>query len=235
MLNIHDLHVSYGAIKALHGISLEVNRGEIVALIGSNGAGKSTLINTISGLLRPTKGTILYEGIRLEKVPPNEIVAMGICQVPEGRQIFYGLTVLENLKMGAHLPKNMKTFHQNQERVYNLFPRLKEREKQAAGTLSGGEQQMLAIGRALMANPRCLLLDEPSLGLAPVLVEEVYRVIVNLNKKEDVTILVVEQNAFQVLSVANRGYVLETGSIIIEGGASSLLDNDQVKNAYLGE
>jgi branched-chain amino acid transport system ATP-binding protein len=235
MLKIADLHVAYGPIKALHGISLEVNQGEIVALIGSNGAGKSTLLNTISGLLRPVKGTIEFENTLLNKTRPDEIVGMGVCQVPEGRRIFYSLSVLENLSMGAHLPKNRKNFMENQERVYSLFPRLKEREKQMAGTLSGGEQQMLAIGRAMMANPKLLLLDEPSLGLAPVLIEDVYRVIVEINKKENVTLLIVEQNAFQVLSVADRGYVLETGNITMEDTAQHLLDNDEVHKAYLGE
>jgi branched-chain amino acid transport system ATP-binding protein len=235
MLNIKDLHVAYGAIKALHGISLQVNQGEIVALIGSNGAGKSTLLNSISGLLKLTSGTILFENNPLEKVRPDEIVAKGVCQVPEGRRVFYSMSVLENLKMGAHLPQNMKTFKQNQERVYALFPRLKERENQAAGTLSGGEQQMLALGRALMSNPKLLLLDEPSLGLAPVLVEEVYKVIFEINKKEGVTLFIVEQNAFQVLSIANRGYVIETGNIVLEDTAERLLNNNDVKKAYLGE
>ncbi len=235
MLKIQNLRVSYGAIKALHGISLEVNPGEIVALIGSNGAGKSTLLNTISGLLRPTEGMILFEDIHLEKTAPNEIVGLGVCQVPEGRRIFYSLTVLENLEMGAHLQKNKLNFKDNQELVYNLFPRLKEREKQAGGTLSGGEQQMLAIGRALMSNPKLLLLDEPSLGLAPVLVEDVYTVIQDINKKAGVTLLIVEQNAFQVLNIADRGYVLETGNIVLEQKAQDLLNNDEVKKAYLGE
>jgi branched-chain amino acid transport system ATP-binding protein len=235
MLSIRDLHVAYGVIKALHGISLEVNQGEIVALIGSNGAGKSTLLNTISGLLRPKEGTILFENMPLEKTRPDEIVAKGVCQVPEGRRIFPIMSVLENLEMGAHLIQNMRTFKQNQERVYDLFPRLKEREKQTAGTLSGGEQQMLAIGRAMMSNPKLLLLDEPSLGLAPVLVEEVYKVIVEINKKQGVTLLIVEQNAFQVLSIANRGYVIETGNIVLDDTAERLLDNDDVKKAYLGE
>jgi branched-chain amino acid transport system ATP-binding protein len=235
MLKISNLHVSYGAIKALHGISLEINRGEIVALIGSNGAGKSTLLNTISGLLRPVNGTILFENIPLEKTPPNQIVGLGVCQVPEGRRIFYSMSVLENLEMGAHLPENKKNFKQNLERVYTLFPRLKEREKQAGGTLSGGEQQMLAIGRALMSNPKLLLLDEPSLGLAPVVVEDVYSVIQEINKQTGVTLFIVEQNAFQVLSIADRGYVLETGSIVLEQKAEELLDNEEIKKAYLGE
>jgi len=235
MLKISNLHVSYGAIKALHGISLEINQGEIVALIGSNGAGKSTLLNTISGLIRPVNGTMLFENIHLEKTPPNQIVGLGVCQVPEGRRIFYSMSVLENLEMGAHLPENKKTFKQNLERVYALFPRLKEREKQAGGTLSGGEQQMLAIGRALMANPKLLLLDEPSLGLAPVVVEDVYKVIQEINKQTGVTLFIVEQNAFQVLSIADRGYVLETGNIVLEQKAEELLNNDEIRKAYLGE
>lgn len=233
MLKITDLVVSYGAIEALHGISLEVREGEIVAIIGSNGAGKSTLLNTISGLLRPKSGTILNDDIPLHKTAPNKIVAMGICQVPEGRRIFSSLSVRDNLEMGAILPENWKTFDRNLERVHNLFPRLQERENQAGGTLSGGEQQMLAIGRALMANPKLLLLDEPSLGLAPVIIEEVYKVIREI-QKSGTSILLVEQNAFQALKVADRGYVIETGTITIEDTASRLLTNNEVKKAYLG-
>ncbi len=233
MLKITDLVVSYGAIEALHGISLEVREGEIVAIIGSNGAGKSTLLNTISGLLRPKSGKILNDDIPLHKTAPNKIVAMGICQVPEGRRIFSSLSVRDNLEMGAILPENWKTFDRNLERVHKLFPRLQERENQAGGTLSGGEQQMLAIGRALMANPKLLLLDEPSLGLAPVIIEEVYKVIREI-QKSGTSILLVEQNAFQALKVADRGYVIETGTITIEDTASRLLENDQVKKAYLG-
>jgi branched-chain amino acid transport system ATP-binding protein len=233
MLKITDLVVSYGAIKALHGISLEVREGEIVAIIGSNGAGKSTLLNTISGLLRPKSGTIFNNNIPLHKTAPNKIVAMGVCQVPEGRRIFSSLSVRDNLEMGAILPENWKTFDQNLERVYKLFPRLLEREKQTGGTLSGGEQQMLAIGRALMSNPKLLMFDEPSLGLAPVIIEEVYKVIREI-KKSGTSILLVEQNAFQALKVADRGYVIETGNITIEDTASKLLTNDDVKKAYLG-
>lgn len=233
MLKISDLVVAYGAIEALHGISLEVGEGEIVAMIGSNGAGKSTLLNTISGLLRPKNGTIFYDDVPLHMTAPDKIVSMGVCQVPEGRRIFATLSVLDNLEMGAILPQNWKTFDSNLERVYNLFPRLKERETQEGGTLSGGEQQMLAIGRALMANPKLLLLDEPSLGLAPVLIEEVYKVIVQIQKL-GTSILLIEQNAFQALRVANRGYVIETGTIAIEDTASQLLNNEEVKKAYLG-
>ena len=233
MLKITDLVVSYGAIEALHGISLEVREGEIVAIIGSNGAGKSTLLNTISGLLRPKSGTIINDDIPLHKTAPNKIVAMGVCQVPEGRRIFSSLSVRDNLEMGAILPENWKTFDRNLERVHKLFPRLQEREDQAGGTLSGGEQQMLAVGRALMANPKLLLLDEPSLGLAPVIVEEVYKVIREI-QKSGTSILLVEQNAFQALKVADRGYVIETGTITIEDTASRLLTNAEVKKAYLG-
>jgi branched-chain amino acid transport system ATP-binding protein len=234
MLKIEELRVSYGAIKAIHGITLEVHKGEIVALIGSNGAGKSTLLKTISGLIRPVSGAIIYNDIHIEKTPPDQIVSLGICQVPEGRRIFASMTVLENLKLGAYLPQNKKNYLQNIEFVYDLFPRLKERENQRAGTLSGGEQQMLAIGRALMSNPKLLLLDEPSLGLAPVLVEEVYEVIGKI-QQEGVTLFIVEQNAFQVLTLANRGYVIETGNIILENEAQQLLDNEKVQKAYLGE
>lgn len=233
MLKIENLYVAYGEIEALHGISIEVNEGEIVAIIGSNGAGKSTLLNTISGLLRPKQGSIMFKNIRLDTTPPDHIVAYGICQVPEGRRIFSTMTVLENLEMGAQLPENRKSFKQNLDRVYKLFPRLLERIKQEAGTLSGGEQQMLAIGRALMSNPKLLLLDEPSLGLAPVLIEEVYRVISEI-QETGTPVLLVEQNAYQALKVANRGYVIETGNIVMEDTASKLLSNDQVREAYLG-
>jgi len=234
MLTIESVRVSYGAIEALHGVSLEVNEGEIVTLIGSNGAGKSTLLNTVSGLLRPTSGTVFYHGKSLEKIPPDKIVALGICQVPEGRRVFQTMSVLENLLMGAHLPANRKTIDENLKRVYKLFPRLLERTSQEAITLSGGEQQMLAIGRAVMSNPKLLLLDEPSLGLAPVLVEEVYAVLLEI-RKAGTPILVVEQNAFQALSVADRGYVIETGNIVLQDTAQRLLDSKQVKEAYLGQ
>jgi branched-chain amino acid transport system ATP-binding protein len=233
MLNIDDLYVAYGEIEALHGVSIQVNEGEIVAIIGSNGAGKSTLLNTISGLLRPRQGKILFKGASLHSTRPDQIVAKGICQVPEGRRVFATMTVLENLEMGAQLAQNRASFEPNLDRVFSLFPRLRERVKQAAGTLSGGEQQMLAIGRALMGNPKLLLLDEPSLGLAPVLVEEVYRVITEI-QQAGTPILLVEQNAYQALRVATRGYVIETGSIVLEDTAASLLDNDQVREAYLG-
>ncbi|HEX7973599.1 MAG TPA: ABC transporter ATP-binding protein [Anaerolineales bacterium] len=234
MLNIENLQVSYDSILALHGVSLHVDQGEIVALIGSNGAGKSTLLNTISGLVRPTSGVIQFKGIQLEHTKPNEIVAMGICHVPEGRRIFYSLTVQENLEMGAFLIQDRAKLKENLEKVFQLFPRLAERRKQEGGTLSGGEQQMLAIGRALMSNPQLLLLDEPSLGLAPVVVEEVYNVIVEI-QRTGTPILLVEQNAYQALNVADRGYVIETGNITLKDTAERLLDNEQVKYAYLGE
>jgi branched-chain amino acid transport system ATP-binding protein len=233
MLKIENLFVSYGAIEALHGVTIEVNEGEIVAIIGSNGAGKSTLLNTISGLIRPKQGAITFKDVRLDTTPPDRIVALGVCQVPEGRRIFSTLSVLENLEMGAQLPENRITYKQNLERVFKLFPRLLERTKQEAGTLSGGEQQMLAIGRALMGNPKLLLLDEPSLGLAPVLVEEVYQVITEI-QSSGTPILLVEQNAYQALRVANRGYVLETGNIVLSDTSDRLFENDQVKAAYLG-
>jgi branched-chain amino acid transport system ATP-binding protein len=233
MLKVQDLYVSYGVIEALHGVSIEVKEGEIVAIIGSNGAGKSTLLNTISGLLRPKKGSIHFKDVQLHTTAPNNIVALGICQVPEGRRIFATMTVLENLEMGAQLPQNQKSFKQNLKHVYQLFPRLEERAKQEAGTLSGGEQQMLAIGRALMGNPKLLLLDEPSLGLAPFLVDEVYDVITKI-QSEGVAILLVEQNAYQALKVARRGYVIETGTIVLEDAADLLLKNKQIQEAYLG-
>ena len=234
MLVIKDLVVCYGAIEALHGISLHIDKGEIVAMIGSNGAGKSTLLKTISGLVRPSKGSVIYEGTPLEKVPPNKIVEMGICQVPEGRRIFSSMTVRENLEIGAYLPKNHGSAKESMDKAFSLFPRLAERQKQEAGTLSGGEQQMLAIGRALMANPRLLLLDEPSLGLAPVIVEEVYRAIGEI-QKSGTPILLVEQNAYQALNIADRGYVIETGNLTLEDSGMALLENNAVKQAYLGE
>ena len=234
MLKIDNLRVGYDSIEALHGISMQVESGEIVALIGSNGAGKSTLLNTISGLIHPVSGTIVYKGEEIHKLDPDQVVRRGICQVPEGRRIFYSMTVQENLDMGAHLLRNQSLIRQNLERVFQLFPRLAERRRQEGGTLSGGEQQMLAIGRALMSNPQLLLLDEPSLGLSPVLVEEVYRVIVEI-QTTGTPILVVEQNAYQALSVATRGYVIETGAITVQDAADRLLENEEVKHAYLGE
>lgn len=234
MLEIENLFVKYGAIEALHGVSLHVGSGEIVTLIGSNGAGKSTLLNTISGLVRPTGGVVRFKGDVITSLPPNEIVKLGISQVPEGRRIFFSMSVLENLEMGAHIIRDKAVIQKNLERVFQLFPRLAERRKQEGGTLSGGEQQMLAIGRALMNNPQLLMMDEPSLGLAPVIVEEVYKCIQEI-QQAGTSVLVVEQNAYQALSVAGRGYVIETGTITLEDSAQDLLESEYVKEAYLGE
>ncbi len=234
MLEIKNLHVTYGAIEALHGVSLHVDAGEVVTLIGSNGAGKSTLLNTISGLVRPTEGAVQFKGEDVSHKMPNEIVQRGICQVPEGRRIFFSMSVMENLEMGAHLIRDKAVIQKNLAWVFSIFPRLKRGVRQEGGTLSGGEQQMLAIGRALMSNPQLLLLDEPSLGLAPVLVEEVYERILEI-QRAGTAVLVVEQNAYQALSVATRGYVIETGNITLEDNAQELLDNEYVKEAYLGE
>jgi branched-chain amino acid transport system ATP-binding protein len=233
LLNVENLHVSYGAIRALHGVSFEVNEGEIVTLIGANGAGKSTTLRTISGLLLPLEGRIMYEGQNLARVAADEIVRKGVIQVPEGRRIFAPLTVRENLEMGAYTRDDRQEIAESLERVYTLFPRLRERAEQAGGTLSGGEQQMLALGRGLMARPRLLLMDEPSMGLAPILVEEIFDTIHEINE-QGVTILLVEQNALMALSVAHRGYVLETGAIQLEGTAKELRANPQVREAYLG-
>jgi len=234
MLEVHDVHTYYGNIHALKGISLTVEQGEIVTLIGANGAGKSTTLNTICGLRRPRHGTISLQGQEIHIVPAHEIVGMGVSQAPEGRRIFSRLTVQENLEMGAFQRTDPAGIQRDMERVFSLFPRLKERRKQLGGTLSGGEQQMLAIGRALMAHPHLLLLDEPSMGLAPILVEDIFRTIREINQ-EGTTVLLVEQNALMALSVANRGYVLETGKIALEGSATDLRQNPQVKAAYLGE
>jgi branched-chain amino acid transport system ATP-binding protein len=234
LLTIEDLHVSYGAIHAVRGISFEVEAGRIVTLIGANGAGKSTTLNTISGLLRPHQGCVRLEGEDLTAVPPHQIVLKGIVQVPEGRRIFGRLTVLENLEMGAFTRTDSGEIREGLDRTFSLFPRLKERVAQVAGTLSGGEQQMLAIGRALMARPRVLLLDEPSMGLAPILVEQIFDAITDINR-QGTTILLVEQNAFMALNIAHEGYVLQTGSIALRGGASELQANEEVKRAYLGE
>jgi branched-chain amino acid transport system ATP-binding protein len=233
LLQVEDLHVYYGAIHALQGISFHVDEGEIVTLIGANGAGKSTTLNTISGLLRPRQGRILFKGEDITVVPPSDIVRRGIVQVPEGRKIFAPLTVLENLEMGAFTRKDKEGIKASMERVFRSFPRLQERLGQLGGTLSGGEQQMLAMGRGLMAQPTLLLLDEPSMGLAPILVEEIFRIIQEINQ-QGTSILLVEQNAHMALSVAHRGYVLETGRIVLEGTAKELRDNPEVKAAYLG-
>jgi branched-chain amino acid transport system ATP-binding protein len=233
MLEVRDVHAYYGNIHALKGVSLTVDAGEIVTLLGANGAGKSTTLNTICGLLKPRSGEILLEWQAIHTLPAHEIVGLGVAQSPEGRRIFARLTVQENLEMGAFLRDDRPGIRQDMEHVFSLFPRLKERRKQLGGTLSGGEQQMLAMGRALMAHPRLLLLDEPSMGLAPLLVEEIFRVVQHLNA-EGTTILLVEQNALMALSVAHRGYVLETGRVVLEGTAAELRENPEVRRAYLG-
>ena len=234
MLKLEGIEVFYGRVQALFGLSLHVEKGEIVTLIGANGAGKSTTLRTISGLLRPRGGTLTFDGKDLAAEASHDIVAHGISHVPEGRRIFTGLTVRENLEMGAYLIRDKAVAEERLERVFSLFPRLKERLNQSGGTLSGGEQQMLAIGRALMSKPRLLLLDEPSLGIAPILVQEIFAEIRRINEEDGTTILLVEQNANMALRLANRGYVLETGRIVLEDSASALLDNPQVKEAYLG-
>ena len=233
ILSVEDINVYYGAIHAIKGISFEVNEGEIVTLIGANGAGKSTTLNTVSGLLRSKTGSIHFLGEDIGKVPAHKLVEKGLSQVPEGRRVFLQMTVQENLEMGAYTEK-ASTMPQNLELVYEQFPRLKERYKQVAGTLSGGEQQMQAMGRALMSQPKLLMLDEPSMGLAPILVEQIFEIIQNLHKA-GTTILLVEQNAQMALSIADRAYVLETGKISLSGPASELLHNDSVRKAYLGE
>ncbi len=233
ILTVEDINVYYGAIHAIKGISFEVNEGEIVTLIGANGAGKSTTLNTISGLLRSKTGSINFLGEDIGKVPAHKLVEKGLSQVPEGRRVFLQMTVQENLEMGAYTEK-ASTIPHNLEMVYEQFPRLKERYKQVAGTLSGGEQQMLAMGRALMSKPKLLMMDEPSMGLAPILVEQIFEIIKNLHKA-GTTILLVEQNAQMALSIADRAYVLETGKISLSGPAQELLHNDSVRKAYLGE
>ncbi len=233
MLELKDVHTYYGNIHALKGISLHVDKGEIVTLIGSNGAGKTTTLRTIQGINRPRSGSIILEGEELEKLPPHEIALRGVAQSPEGRLIFPQMTVLENLEMGAYARKNKTGMPQDLERVFTLFPRLKERIGQKGGTLSGGEQQMLAMGRALMARPRILLLDEPSMGLSPILVELIFETIQTINK-EGTTILLVEQNALMALSIASRGYVIQTGEIVITDSAEKLKENEMVRKSYLG-
>jgi branched-chain amino acid transport system ATP-binding protein len=233
MLEVLDLHVYYGEIHALKGASLRVERGEIVALLGPNGAGKTTTLRSISGLLGPRRGGIALEGESLVGVAAHEIVRRGIAHVPEGRRIFNRLSVVDNLEMGAYV-RSDGAIREDMERVFTLFPRLRERRSQVAGTLSGGEQQMLAIGRALMARPRLLLLDEPSMGLAPVLVEQIFQTIQDINR-QGTPILLVEQNAAMALTIAQRAYVLETGSVVLEGSARELAENPEVRRAYLGE
>ena len=232
MLSVSNLQVYYGAIHAVKGISFEVNEAEIVSLIGANGAGKSTTMNTIAGLIKPKSGTIKYKGEDITGVPAHKIVVKGLALCPEGRRVFTHLTVEENLEMGGYLRSNAEN-DETIERVFKDFPRLKERHSQVAGTLSGGEQQMLAMGRALMSHPSLLMLDEPSMGLAPILVDEIFEIIQNLNK-QGTTILLVEQNAQMALSIADRGYVLEVGNIVLEGTGKELLNNNAVKSAYLG-
>lgn len=234
MLELNNLSVSYGSITALHDVSLRVKKGDIVTLIGANGAGKSTTLRAISGLLKAQSGTIKYEDEEITNERPHRIVAHGISHVPEGRMVFANLTVHENLLMGGYLRKDRKQFPADFDFIFGMFPRLKERLKQVAGTLSGGEQQMLAIGRALMSKPRCLMLDEPSLGIAPILVKTIFQKIVEINKSLGITILLVEQNANLALEVSNYGYVLETGRIILHDQSSALRVNERVKSAYLG-
>jgi branched-chain amino acid transport system ATP-binding protein len=234
MLEVENVHTYYGQIHALKDVSLTVDKGEIVTLIGANGAGKSTLLKTTSGLLRPHQGSIRLNGEDLTHYPPHEIVAKGVVQVPEGRRVFGRLTVTENLEMGAFACTDQRLINENLERVFTLFPRLKERRKQVSGTLSGGEQQMLAMGRALMANPRVLLMDEPSMGLAPVLVDSIFETIRQLHA-EGTTILLVEQNARMALQVASRGYVLQSGAVVLSDSAENLRQNEMVRKAYLGE
>jgi branched-chain amino acid transport system ATP-binding protein len=234
MLKVENLVVNYGVIQALKGISFEVNEGEVIALIGANGAGKTTTLQTISGMLQPTSGQVLLEGTDITKVPGHKIVSMGMAHVPEGRRVFPGLTVLENLKMGAYTRSNKKEIADEFERVYESFPRLKERRNQLAGTLSGGEQQMLAMGRALMSQPRIILMDEPSMGLSPIYVEEIFNIIQEISKA-GTTVLLVEQNAKKALAIADRAYVLETGNIVLSGDARTLMNDDSIKKAYLGE
>ena len=233
MLQVKDIDVYYGAIHALKNMSLEVGQGSIVTLIGANGAGKTTTLKTISGILRPRSGSVFFKDIDISKVAPEKIVGMGISQVPEGRRVFASMSVLENLEMGAYLRKNKKEIADDMDNVFVRFPRLKERRKQMAGTLSGGEQQMLAIGRALMARPQLLLMDEPSMGLAPLLVKEIFAIIKDINER-GTTILLVEQNAHMALSIADKAYVIETGEIVLQGSAEHLLKSEDVKKAYLG-
>lgn len=235
MLEIQDLHVSYGAIKALHGVSLQVPEGKIITLIGANGAGKSTTLRTISGLIKAQSGKVLYQGQNITNQAPHQLVSQGLCHVPEGRMIFANLTVEENLKMGAYLRRDKAAIQEDRDYSYHIFPRLKERQNQLAGTMSGGEQQMLAIARALMSKPKCLMLDEPSLGIAPILVRAIFQQVVAINQDRKITVLVVEQNANLALSISHHGYVLETGRVILSDTSENLRSNPQVRSAYLGE
>ncbi|MBR6872604.1 MAG: ABC transporter ATP-binding protein [Ruminococcus sp.] len=234
MLEIKDLHVYYGIIQALKGISFEVNEGEVIALIGANGAGKTTTLHTLTGILPAKTGSILYNGVELTKTPAHKIVKMGIAHVPEGRRIFQQLTVLDNLKLGAFTRKDKEGIAADLEMVYKRFPRLEERKTQIAGTLSGGEQQMLAMGRALMSKPKIIVMDEPSMGLSPIFVSEIFDIIESI-RKDGLTVLLVEQNAKKALAIADRAYVLETGRITLSGKASDLINDEKVKKAYLGD
>ena len=234
MLTVENLQVYYGMINAIKGVSFTVNAGEIIALIGANGAGKTTILHTITGLVTPRSGSIVFEGQDLLKTPAHKIVSLGMAHVPEGRRIFQELTVYDNLRLGAFTLHDNKRYESNLAYVYKHFPRLEERKKQIAGTLSGGEQQMLAMGRALMSNPKIILMDEPSMGLSPLLVNEIFHIIREVSA-DGTTVLLVEQNAKKALSIANRAYVLETGTISLSGNASELMGNEQVKKAYLGE
>ena len=233
MLTINNINVNYGSIRAIKDVSFQVHQGEIVTLIGANGAGKTTILHTISGLLRAQSGEIIFKDQTVSSTEPHQLLKMGMAHVPEGRRVFSQMSVLENLELGAYTRKNKKEIEENISKVFERFPRLKERKKQLAGTLSGGEKQMLAIGRALMSKPKLLLLDEPSMGLAPILVKEIFNIIQEINQT-GTTILLVEQNAHMALSIAHRAYVLETGKIVMEGKAESLLGNEQVRKAYLG-
>ena len=234
MLEVKDLEVYYGVIQAIKGISFEVNKGEVIALIGANGAGKTTTLHTITGLLSPKKGQVIFEGKDIAKVPAHKIVSMGMAHVPEGRRVFAELSVYENLKMGAYTRNDKNEIEESLANVYRRFPRLEERKNQMAGTLSGGEQQMLAMGRALMSKPKIILMDEPSMGLSPILVNEIFDIIRAVSES-GTTVLLVEQNAKKALAIADRAYVLETGKIVLEGNAKDLLEDDSIKKAYLGE
>lgn len=234
MLEIKDLEVFYGMIQAIKGISFTVNEGEVIALIGANGAGKTTILHTVTGLLSPKRGTVMFEGKDITKVPAHKIVSLGMAHVPEGRRVFAELSVYENLKMGAYTRKDKAEIDETLAMVYRRFPRLEERKNQLAGTLSGGEQQMLAMGRALMSHPKIILMDEPSMGLSPILVNQIFDIIEEVSKS-GTTVLLVEQNAKKALSIADRAYVLETGNIVLEGDAKALMDDDSIKKAYLGE
>ena len=234
MLEVKDLEVYYGVIQAIKGISFEVNKGEVIALIGANGAGKTTTLHTVTGLLSPKKGHVIFEGKDITKVPAHKIVSMGMAHVPEGRRVFAELSVYENLKMGAYTRKDKNEIEESLANVYKRFPRLEERKNQMAGTLSGGEQQMLAMGRALMSKPKIILMDESSMGLSPILVNEIFDIIRAVSES-GTTVLLVEQNAKKALAIADRAYVLETGKIVLEGNAKDLLEDDSIKKAYLGE